>query len=612
MEWTSEADDIWARMAADEPIVDGRRRRRPPHRRPRRRPRRVELGHARPATPTESPTPRPRPGVDPFTADDISSRAAMADRPTELPDPSALLAARGAAVTRRSRSGDPAAAPVGPAPGSARRPRRRPRTGGPPGGGGRGTPHLAARRRRPPSARRAARRAADRPPATPPRGTARRAPRRHRRGEPRGVPGRAVVRRRAAVTVALVLVLLLAWPIGLLVWANGKIQHVDALSGSADTTPAPPTCSPGRTRAAAPTGIPQDGTVGQRSDTIMLLHDPPSRPDGADQPAARHLRRHPRPRPGQAQRRLRVRRSGAAGRDRGAAHRHARRPLRRGRARRRLARGQRRRRRPAVLRPRGRQGRLPDQRQGLGAEVGRARVQDGRRHDRRGVLAHAQGRPRGRHRPRAPPARAHLRGLAQGLGRVAACAARPSGRAARRGPRRAPGRQGHANIVDLGTPRARVPRRDRARTGCAARRRSPTRTTGPAASARPCCSTRTPRRRSGPASRTGRWSPARWAVWADPAAPHGCRRPRIGASETPLDRASHRTVQGLLDPAVHREREQHAEPRRRARASRSAAGARPRRRSPTGPRTGGPGTAGTSAPRPPSARASPSGAPGSA
>ncbi|WP_454295678.1 hypothetical protein [Salana multivorans] len=33
--------------------------------------------------------------------------------------------------------------------------------------------------------------------------------------------------------LVLVLVLVLAWPIGLVIWADGKIQHVDAISGRA-------------------------------------------------------------------------------------------------------------------------------------------------------------------------------------------------------------------------------------------------------------------------------------------------------------------------------------------------------------------------------------------
>ncbi|TGJ98130.1 LytR family transcriptional regulator [Actinotalea fermentans ATCC 43279 = JCM 9966 = DSM 3133] len=71
------------------------------------------------------------------------------------------------------------------------------------------------------------------------------------------------------------LVLLLAWPIGLLVWANGKIQHVDALSDASGT--------PGQTYLLAGSdargeGISEDGTEGARTDTIMVLHKPSSGP----------------------------------------------------------------------------------------------------------------------------------------------------------------------------------------------------------------------------------------------------------------------------------------------------------------------------------------------
>lgn len=71
-------------------------------------------------------------------------------------------------------------------------------------------------------------------------------------------------------------VLLLAWPIGLLVWANGKISHVDALSGAAGT--------PGTTYLLAGSdsregGVIEDSeTTGARTDTIMLLHVPESGP----------------------------------------------------------------------------------------------------------------------------------------------------------------------------------------------------------------------------------------------------------------------------------------------------------------------------------------------
>ena len=37
------------------------------------------------------------------------------------------------------------------------------------------------------------------------------------------------------ILLVLALVLVLAWPVGLLIWANGKIVHVDALSGGLGT-----------------------------------------------------------------------------------------------------------------------------------------------------------------------------------------------------------------------------------------------------------------------------------------------------------------------------------------------------------------------------------------
>jgi len=69
------------------------------------------------------------------------------------------------------------------------------------------------------------------------------------------------------------LVLSLAWPLGLMHWANGQILHVDALSGAPNT--------PGttfllvRTDERSEEGW-QDATEGQRSDTIMLLNRPSS------------------------------------------------------------------------------------------------------------------------------------------------------------------------------------------------------------------------------------------------------------------------------------------------------------------------------------------------
>jgi LCP family protein required for cell wall assembly len=81
--------------------------------------------------------------------------------------------------------------------------------------------------------------------------------------------------RVAGVVAVLVVLAVLAWPIGLLIWANGKIQHVEALSGAENT--------PGTTYLIAGSdargsgGI-NDSTSGARTDTIMLLHKPSSGP----------------------------------------------------------------------------------------------------------------------------------------------------------------------------------------------------------------------------------------------------------------------------------------------------------------------------------------------
>jgi LCP family protein required for cell wall assembly len=79
-----------------------------------------------------------------------------------------------------------------------------------------------------------------------------------------------------AVAAVLLLLLVIAWPVGLVVWANGKIQHTAALSGAAST--------PGTTYLLAGSDSREDGviedseTVGARTDTILLLHVPESGP----------------------------------------------------------------------------------------------------------------------------------------------------------------------------------------------------------------------------------------------------------------------------------------------------------------------------------------------
>ncbi|MDM7854043.1 LCP family protein [Cellulomonas alba] len=77
--------------------------------------------------------------------------------------------------------------------------------------------------------------------------------------------------RWVVVCLVLLLVLALAWPVGLVTWANGKVQHTAALSGAAGT--------PGTTYLIAGSdsradGAVHDHTVGARTDSILLLHVP--------------------------------------------------------------------------------------------------------------------------------------------------------------------------------------------------------------------------------------------------------------------------------------------------------------------------------------------------
>lgn len=88
-------------------------------------------------------------------------------------------------------------------------------------------------------------------------------------------PSRIRLRKgRIAAIVAGVLVIgMIAWPVGLVAWANGKLDHVDALSDAKDT--------PGTTYLIAGSdsradGVVKDGTSGARTDTIMLLQVPDS------------------------------------------------------------------------------------------------------------------------------------------------------------------------------------------------------------------------------------------------------------------------------------------------------------------------------------------------
>ncbi|CAM5781486.1 LCP family protein [Cellulomonas persica] len=97
-----------------------------------------------------------------------------------------------------------------------------------------------------------------------------------RQGPGQAPPRRKRRRRLVLAVVALVLVLMLAWPIGLVMWANGKIEHVDALSGATGTPGTTYLITGSDSRADG--GVKDDGTAGQRSDTILLLHVPSSGP----------------------------------------------------------------------------------------------------------------------------------------------------------------------------------------------------------------------------------------------------------------------------------------------------------------------------------------------
>lgn len=105
------------------------------------------------------------------------------------------------------------------------------------------------------------------------------APRRSRRGGRSSTStGRALSRIPRPLrlgTAALVLVLLVttAWFTGLAVWANGRIEHIDALSEKADTPGVTYLIAGSDRRGGA---VADDGTQGERADTMMLMHKAPN------------------------------------------------------------------------------------------------------------------------------------------------------------------------------------------------------------------------------------------------------------------------------------------------------------------------------------------------
>lgn len=82
-------------------------------------------------------------------------------------------------------------------------------------------------------------------------------------------------RRVAGLAFLLVLVLLLAWPIGLIIWADGQIQHTDALSDAEGTSGTTYLLAGSDARGSG--GV-EDNTSGARTDTIMVLHKPRNGP----------------------------------------------------------------------------------------------------------------------------------------------------------------------------------------------------------------------------------------------------------------------------------------------------------------------------------------------
>jgi LCP family protein required for cell wall assembly len=78
--------------------------------------------------------------------------------------------------------------------------------------------------------------------------------------------------RLVAVGLIVLLLAAIAWPIGLVIWANGKIQHTAALSGASATAGTTYLIAGSDSRADG--GIAADGTSGSRTDTILLLQVP--------------------------------------------------------------------------------------------------------------------------------------------------------------------------------------------------------------------------------------------------------------------------------------------------------------------------------------------------
>lgn len=253
-----------ARPTGDDAVVVGRAPAAPPS------PRRTAgSGRAAGQTPPVPPAQGRTSAAPPAQAGAAASAPprASASRPASFTPGSG---ASGRPASGRPAPGQPSAAPGTPGarPANAGRP-----AGTPPAGTAR------ASAGRPSTATRPA-------PAVPagPRSTTGHAPGASRPAGPRpaGPPGDGTPPRRrrrlrwVAVGLVAALLLLLAWPIGLTVWADKKVQHTEALSGAPDTPGTTYLLTGSDSRADG--AIKDDGTTGARADTILVLHVPESGP----------------------------------------------------------------------------------------------------------------------------------------------------------------------------------------------------------------------------------------------------------------------------------------------------------------------------------------------
>jgi len=92
-----------------------------------------------------------------------------------------------------------------------------------------------------------------------------------RSGAPRRPRG---PRRRTIRIVSILAILAVAWPLGLFLWANTRLHHVDALSNR-EATPGTTWLIAGTDRRGSG-GVDNADVEGARTDTIMILHSPPS------------------------------------------------------------------------------------------------------------------------------------------------------------------------------------------------------------------------------------------------------------------------------------------------------------------------------------------------